>query len=95
MKSGLIYKKTLKISATERIDVYLREIEQDEHYPEGLKYAINYRIIEAGIWTVKIRADNKEQRGHHIHIQDKIEKFEFISYEETLKYVVGLRSRLK
>jgi hypothetical protein len=94
MKSRLIFNRTFEISMNERVDIYLREVETGTHYPEGVKYAVNYRRKENTKWIVLIRVDNKEQRGHHLHFGGKIEKFDFISIDETVKFILKKRGEL-
>ena len=89
-----MFDKSIKLSEYEVLDIYLREVEKDACYPEGVKYAINYRVKETGSWIVKIRVDNKECQGHHVHFDGKLAEFNFKSFEETIAYVLNERLKL-
>jgi hypothetical protein len=94
MKSKLIFEKTMDLSGNEKLDVYLREVKKDRYFPEGVKYAINYRVKEGKCWNVVLRLDNKEQRGHHVHYNGKITPFDFVSFEAAINYVMKMREAL-
>ncbi|MEK6843431.1 MAG: hypothetical protein AABY04_02995 [Candidatus Micrarchaeota archaeon] len=95
MKSKLIEDESYHLSENEVLDVYYLEVDKDRFYPEGIKYAVNYRIFKDGKWHVIVRIDNKERHGHHIHMSGKIEKFKFISVEDAKNTVLKIRSELK
>ncbi|MBI5224956.1 hypothetical protein HY989_03725 [Candidatus Micrarchaeota archaeon] len=95
MKSKLILDRSYRISENEILDVYYLEVERDSFYPEGMKYAINYRIFRNGKWHVIVRIDNKERQGHHIHFKGNVEKFNFTSFEDAKNKVLKLGDELK
>jgi hypothetical protein len=77
------------------IDVYFREVPPDKYYHEGFKYALNYRVKENGIWIVKNRIDNKEGKGHHVHFGNRVENYNYTSFEGAINYILTLRGRSK
>lgn len=88
MKSKLIFDKTLDLSEKQKLDIYLREVKIDINYPQGIKYAINYRVKEGKSWNVLLRLDNKEQRGHHMHLLGKLKPFDFSTFEAAIDYAL-------
>ena len=83
------------LSESERLDLNLWRVPKDNDYPEGLKYSINYRVLRSDEWVEQIRIDNKERQGHHLHLLDKIEPYNFVSFEKAVKDVEKLIQKLK
>ena len=73
MSSKLIIKRIIILSELEKIDINVWQVPKSKERPEGIKYSVNYRILENDEWVSKIRVDNSEGKGHHLHI-DKQEE---------------------
>ena len=95
MPSKLIIKRIIVLSRIEKIDINVWQVPRTKDKPEGIKYSINYRILKKDEWVSKIRVDNSEGKGHHIHIDKKEEEFDFISIEETIKFILYKRGEIK
>ena len=91
----MITKRTILLSETEIIDIKVWKVPRSKIIPDGIKYSVNYRILRKGEWLSKIRVDNSEGKRHHLHIDEKEEKFDFTSIEETIRYVLTKRGDTK
>ena len=91
MASKLIVKRTVILSENEKIDIKVWQVPKTKDKPEGIKYSVNYRILKKDEWISKIRVDNSEGKGHHVHIDKKVKEFKFVSIEETIKFVISKR----
>ena len=91
MASKLIVKRTVILSENEKIDIKVWQVPRTKDKPEGIKYSVNYRILKKDEWISKIRVDNSEGKGHHLHIDNKEKEFKFVSIEETIKYILSKR----
>ena len=95
MPSELIIKRIVILSEIEKMDIIVWQVPKSKDRPEGVKYSVNYRRLKNDEWVSRIRVDNSEGKGHHLHIDKQEEEFDFISIEETIKFVLNKRSELK
>ena len=91
MASKLIVKRTVILSENEKIDIKVWQVPKTKDKPEGIKYSVNYRILKKDEWISRIRVDNSEGKGHHVHIDKKVKEYNFVSIEETIKFVLSKR----
>lgn len=70
------------------VDMKIEQVEQNEQYPEGIRYSLSY--IRDG--KAVLRYDNHAGHPHHKHIGDKRKPYEFkdewqliADFEEDLK----------
>ena len=94
MVSKLVIKRTIILSETEKLDINVWQVPKSQNKPEGIKYSVNYRILTNDEWVSKIRIDNSEGKGHHLHMDNKEEEFELVSIQETIKFILNKRSEL-
>ncbi len=87
----LIVKRTVILSEIEKIDIKVWQVPKSKDKSEGIKYSVNYRILKKDEWFSKIRIDNSEGKGHHLHIDNKEKEFKFVSIEETIKFILSKR----
>ncbi len=95
MVAKLIVKRIIILSENEKMDINVWQVPKSQNKPEGIKYSVNYRILINDDWVSRIRIDNSEGKGHHLHIDDAEEEFEFVSIEETIKFILDKRSEIK
>ena len=91
MASKLIVKRSIILSETEIIDINVWQVLKSKQIPDGIKYSVNYRKLKKDEWISKIRVDNSESKGHHLHIDNKEKDFKFVSIEETIRFILSKR----
>lgn len=81
MKAVLRLHEKFQLSNRFLIEMAIFEINDKKQYPDGVKY----RLVCLDMTSLeKVLMDNHYPKGHHIHIDDKELKYDFISYEKLI-----------
>ena len=74
MKATLVYWFKERIQGHFIAELKIYEVGKSSKYPDGIKYGLICKDLKTGR---QVLMDNHHPKGHHIHLDDKEQRYEF------------------